>query len=193
MYLYCGNNPVARADDEGDFWNIVVGAVVGAALGALVQIGSNLLAGEHWLDGVGTAALTGAASGALAASGVGLVASVAGNAAISMAGNATNQVIKNKGFDNFDVGDMLLDGAIGAIAGRVGGKGMGKFANLKTLNKNLTKKVISGSKETVKQGVRYYVSQTKFAYNKYLLEPLKKSARVGFGAQTAWTLWEMSR
>ena len=193
MYLYCGNNPVVRADDEGDFWNIVVGAVVGAALGALVQIGNNLLAGEHWLDGVGTAALTGAASGALAASGVGLVASVAGNAAISMAGNATNQVIKNKGFDNFDVGDMLIDGAIGAIAGRVGGKGMGKFANLKTLNKNLTKKVISGSKETVKQGVRYYVSQTKFAYNKYLLEPLKKSARVGFGAQTAWTLWEMSR
>ena len=63
MYLYCGNNPVVRADDEGDFWNIVVGAVVGAALGALVQIGSNLLAGEHWLDGVGTAALTGAASG----------------------------------------------------------------------------------------------------------------------------------
>ena len=59
MYLYCGNNPVVRADDEGDFWNIVVGAVVGAALGALVQIGSNLLAGEHWLDGVGTAALTG--------------------------------------------------------------------------------------------------------------------------------------
>ena len=38
MYLYCGNNPVVRADDEGDFWNIVVGAVVGAALGALVQI-----------------------------------------------------------------------------------------------------------------------------------------------------------
>ena len=193
MYLYCGNNPVVRADDEGDFWNIVVGAVVGAALGALVQIGNNLLAGEHWLDGVGTAALTGAASGALAASGVGLVVSVVGNAAISMAGNATNQVIKNKGFDNFDVGDMLIDGVIGAIAGRVGGKGMGKFANLKALNKNLTKKVISGSKETVKQGVRYYVSQTKFAYNKYLLEPLKKSARVGFGAQTAWTLWEMSR
>lgn len=191
MYLYCGNNPVVRADDEGDFWNIVVGAVVGAALGALVQIGSNLLAGEHWLDGVGTAALTGAASGALAASGVGLVASVAGNAAISMAGNATNQVIKNKGFDNFDVGDMLIDGAIGAIAGRVGGKGMGKFANLKTLNKNLTKKVISGSKETVKQGVRYYVSQTKFAYIEYLTKPLFKSTAASTLGQAGVRILEM--
>ena len=191
MYLYCGNNPVVRADDEGDFWNIVVGAVVGAALGALVQIGSNLLAGEHWLDGVGTAALTGAASGALAASGVGLVASVAGNAAISMAGNATNQVIKNKGFDNFDVGDMLIDGAIGAIAGRAGGAGMGRSVNLGTLNKNLTKKIMGATNETIKKGIKYYVSQTKFAYKEYLLKPLKKSARVGFGAQAAWTLWEM--
>ena len=154
MYLYCGNNPVTRADDEGDFWNIVVGAVVGAVFSVAAQVINNAIQGESLLDGVGTAALTGAASGALAASGVELVVSVVGNAAISMAGNATNQVIKNEGFDNFDVGDMLLDGAIGAIAGRVGGKGMGKYVNLKTLNKNLTKKVVSGSKETIKQGVQ---------------------------------------
>ena len=53
----------------------------------------------------------------LAASGVGLVGAVVGNAAISVAGNVTNQVIKNKGFNNFDVGDMIVDGVIGAVAG----------------------------------------------------------------------------
>lgn len=191
MYLYCGNNPVVRADDEGDFWNIVVGAVVGAVFSAAAQVINNAIQGENLLDGVGTAALTGAASGALAASGAGLVVSVVGNAAISMAVNATNQVIKNKGFDNFDVGDMLIDGVIGAIAGRVGGKGMGKFANLKTLNKNLTKKVISGSKEAVKQGVRYYVSQTKFAYIEYLTKPLFKSTVASALGQAGVRILEM--
>ena len=191
MYLYCGNNPVTRADDEGDFWNIVVGAVVGAVFSVAAQVINNAIQGESLLDGVGTAALTGAASGALAASGVGLVVSVVGNAAISMAGNATNQVIKNEGFDNFDVGDMLLDGAIGAIAGRVGGKGMGKYVNLKTLNKNLTKKVVSGSKETIKQGVQYYVSQTKFAYKEYLVKPIFKSTATSVLGQTGLSIWEM--
>ena len=32
--------------------------------------------------------------------------------------NFANQIVKNKGFDNFDVGDMLVDGAIGGITGR---------------------------------------------------------------------------
>ena len=191
MYLYCGNNPVTRADDEGDFWNIVVGAVVGAVFSVAAQVINNAIQGESLLDGVGTAALTGAASGALAASGVELVVSVVGNAAISMAGNATNQVIKNEGFDNFDVGDMLLDGAIGAIAGRVGGKGMGKYVNLKTLNKNLTKQVVSGSKETIKQGVQYYVSQTKFAYKEYLVKPIFKSPATSVLGQTGLSIWEM--
>lgn len=54
---------------------------------------------------------------------------MAGNAAISMAGNATNQVIMNKGFDNFDFGDMLADGLIGGVAGAAGGRGMGKAVN----------------------------------------------------------------
>ncbi len=175
MYAYCGNNPVARADDEGEFWNIVVGAVIGAVLSAATQVINNAIAGEDLLDGVGTAALTGAASGALAASGVGLVVSVAGNAAISMAGNAANQVIENKGFGNFDVGDMLIDGAIGAVSGLAGGRGMGKSANLKTLNKNLTKKVLSGSRDTLKKGIKYYVSQTKFAYEEHLLIPIRNS------------------
>jgi len=55
----------------------------------------------------------GAASGALAATGVGLIGQIAGNAAISMAGNATDQVIKNKGFRNFDARSMVVDGANG--------------------------------------------------------------------------------
>jgi hypothetical protein len=29
MFAYCGNNPVSRADDGGECWHVVIGAVVG--------------------------------------------------------------------------------------------------------------------------------------------------------------------
>jgi len=35
-----------------------------------------------------------------------MVGMIVENAAISMAENATNQIIENKGFNNFDVGDI---------------------------------------------------------------------------------------
>jgi len=176
LFTYCDNNPVMRADNGGEFWHIAVGAALGGLLSGITQVASNLIAGNNWYDGLGVSILTGMASGALAATGVGLVGSIAGNAAISMAGNAANQVIKNNGFDNFDVVDMVVDGAIGAASGAVGGRGMGKSANIKTLNKRLTKKVLTGSKETIKKGVKYYVSQTKYAYKEFLVKPILKSS-----------------
>ena len=176
MFCYCGNNPVSRADDNGNFWHLVVGAVVSAVANAAVKVVTNIVEGkDNLLDGVGTAALTGAASGLLAASGVGLVGAIAGNAAISMAGNAVDQVIDNRGFENFDVGDMLLDGAAGAISGAIGGSGMGKSVNINTLNSRLTDKIMSGSKETIIKGVKYYFSQTAKLYERDLLKPIFKS------------------
>ncbi len=187
LYAYCDNNPLIREDKEGNFWNFIVGGVIGAVVGAATQIVSNLTAGKEWSEGVGTAAVTGAASGVLAASGAGLVGSIAGNAAISMAGNAANQVIENDGFKNFDVEDMLLDGVAGGISGVIGGKGMGKAVNIRTLNRNLTKKLMNGSKETAKKAVKYYVSQTKSVYVKYLLRPIRNSAifNAGYSAKKA--------
>ena len=29
MFAYCGNNPIMRADDGGEFWHIVAGAAIG--------------------------------------------------------------------------------------------------------------------------------------------------------------------
>ena len=34
LYAYCGNNPVARHDDGGEFWHIAVGAFVGGLIGS---------------------------------------------------------------------------------------------------------------------------------------------------------------
>jgi RHS repeat-associated protein len=176
MYAYCGNNPVNRADDEGEFWHIVVGAVGGAVINGIIQIVSNISSGEEWSSGLATSMLTGAASGALAASGAGLVVSIAGNAAISMAGNFANQVVENKGFNDFDVGDMLIDGVVGGIAGGIGGRGMGKAVNLKTLNSRLTKKMLSGSSKIALKGVKYYLSQTSKLYLDSLVKPVFRAS-----------------
>ena len=35
MFAYCENNPVMRTDESGEFFNTVIGAVVGATFGAV--------------------------------------------------------------------------------------------------------------------------------------------------------------
>ena len=125
LYAYCDNNPVTRADGDGEFWHIVVGAAAGALIGGIVKVVSNVIEGKSLTDELATAMLAGAASGALASTGVGIVGMVVGNAAISMVENATNQVVENNGFNNFDVGDMLIDCVIGGVSGALGGAGKG--------------------------------------------------------------------
>ena len=96
MFAYCGNNPVSRADDGGEFWHIVAGAAVGAAIGALVTgFTSYMTDGQVDWTAVGLSALSGAASGALAATGACIGVMIAGNAAISIAENVATQVIEN--------------------------------------------------------------------------------------------------
>ena len=80
MYLYCGNNPVVRADDEGDFWNIVVGAVVGAIVGGV----SAAINGDNVWAGIGIGAATGAISGATL--GIGLAVATVGTTATTVVG-----------------------------------------------------------------------------------------------------------
>ena len=186
LFAYCDNNPIMHDDKNGDFLNFVVGAVGGLIVGGIVQIASNLISGNNWSDGLATAAITGAASVLLAASGAGLALSITGNAAISSLGNAANQ-IKNKGIKNFDFGDMIIDGLIGGVAGAVGGRGMGKSANIRKLNNNLTKKVFSRSSKIAKKGVRYYVSQTRTIYKTNLRNPLIYSgctSIIGYGMKS---------
>ena len=170
LFAYCDNNPVMRADYGGDFWHIVVGAAAGALIGGVVKAVSNAIEGKSLTDGLATAMLAGAASGALASTGVGIVGIVAGNAAISMAENAANQVIENKGFNNFDVGDMLIDGAIGGVSGALGGAGkgtkhltnLGKQTVKRTFNATTHKGLKAGLKEAGKAFAYYGKNTTKY-------------------------------
>ena len=84
-YAYCGNNPVNRIDDEGEFWNIVIGAVAGAIFGAVIAA----VNGGDVKDII-VGALVGSAVGALVGMGVGAaVGAIAGGAAAGTAAAAT--------------------------------------------------------------------------------------------------------
>ena len=84
MFAYCGNNPVSRADDGGEFWEIVVGAAIGGAIaGAIVGTVSHLVTcgmsgSDVTVSGLLGAAATGAITGAIGAVG----GAIGGTAAI---------------------------------------------------------------------------------------------------------------
>ena len=151
-FAYCGNNPIARVDDAGDFWHILAGAVIGAVIGAV----SSALSGGDTVD-ILIGAVAGAASGALAASGAGVIVQAVAGAGIAMASNAGQQVNKiAKGHQKgFDVGDMLIDGAIGFVSGALGGDGA-SHGNAKNIMKEGKRLVGHIGKSTWKKAVIRY-------------------------------------
>ena len=184
LYNYCDNNPISRYDSNGEFWHIAVGAVFGAVCSAVAQVVTNVATGEKPMDGVIRAAAVGAISGGLAATGIGTLGQAVGNAALSAADSIYSQA-KENGIKKVNVWQVMSDTIIGGLSGAAGSKGFSKSVNLKTLNKRLTSKVLSGSKTVVKKAVKYYVSQTKTLYKKGLIASIKKATYVSVGLKTS--------
>lgn len=65
MFAYCGNNPISRADNDGEAWNILIGAVVGGVVGTI----STAATGGNLRDIIINAA-AGAIAGAIVSSGL---------------------------------------------------------------------------------------------------------------------------
>lgn len=150
LFAYCGNNPISRADSNGQFWHIVVGAAVGIATQYISDVATNLISGKSfseslkptssWAD-YGSAAL----SGALAASGVGFGVSVAANAALGGATYLANCGINGETINSTDFGMAV---GIGAISGAIGGSGANgaKLRGVAKTSKAVLKTTVSPKK-----------------------------------------------
>ena len=153
MWAYCGNNPVCRYDDGGEFWHLVIGAAVGAAISFASSIVTDLVAGDEidW-KAAGISAASGAASGFLAATGVGLAGQVAGNAIISGVTNVVTQ-IATKPASEFSWAELGTEIAVGAVSGLVGGKGASYVPKASTITNVTFKTTVKtlGSKPTVRK------------------------------------------
>ena len=91
LFAYCSNNPVVRVDDGGQGWlSAIVGGFVGAIVGGVSQIVSNVANGKKWNDGLWGAVTGGAVyGGVLGATGSVTLAGYAGAAVESV----TNEVV----------------------------------------------------------------------------------------------------
>jgi len=136
-YTYAANNPVTLTDPNGQFWNILVGAVAGAAITAASDLifTGKLGPPERYV----TAAVAGAAIGACF--GVcGAVATLALGTTTGFAGGGVvagaSSLLRGEGIDGGAVLEGALEGAVvGAELGFVGGgagaaaRGAGKAAS----------------------------------------------------------------
>ena len=121
---YCGNNPVNRKDEGGDFWALI-GAAVGAIISAGFKLADQLISGTKiedvdWKD-VGIAAASGAITGFVASTPLGLGGQVLVNAVVSTAGYIVDEATTENG--EITAEGIFESAAVGAVSGFIGGRG----------------------------------------------------------------------
>ena len=125
MFAYCGNNPVVRKDDGGEFWNVVAGAVIGAVINTMVSYAAAKMAGEEFsLADAGVAFASGAITGAVAATGLGAIGQAVVGAAVGFGGSVVNNALEG---ENISWESAAINGVAGFAGGLIGGNGIRKI------------------------------------------------------------------
>ena len=144
MFAYCGNNPVSRKDDGGEFWHIVAGAVVGAVFGAASEFTSQLINNMVSGEGFDWGAIAISAAGGAIYGGV--MAATGSNTAATIASTVTTSVITGiRNDDSFEkiVVNTAKDTAFAAatcFVPKVINKSLsGKYAKLNKVQKVIKK------------------------------------------------------
>ena len=145
-YAYCMNNPLVYVDENGEFWHIIIGALVGGIIN-LVANWDNV---DGFWDGLATFGV-GAGSGALIAATGGAGAGfwtvtgvAAGGGALT---GATNSIVAQTGanFSGFEQVDWRQVGSsslIGGAAGFAGGAAGYWAANASILVNNVSNPIL---------------------------------------------------
>lgn len=175
MFAYCGNNPVSRQDDGGEFWNIVIGAGVGAVVSGLISFASqaienNGIANVDWAR-VGVAAAGGAISGGFAATGIKVNGQVVANGIIGAASSGIDTYLKSNGTASFSeyAKNIAIGTGIGLVGGRIGGNGTGTRHLTKSAGQalkragnaisHISRSGLRGTAKEILKAGRYYYSQ----------------------------------
>jgi len=154
LYHYANNNPVKYTDPNGEWAHIVVGAAIGAGVGAISAWASGASGRE-----IVAAAVGGAVTGGMAAAtcGMSLGATIAGSAMAGTAGYLAENIVAGK---QATVEGGIISGASGGaavMAGAIVDKAVGVLSN--TLNN-----VISSVPDKINKsiaGTKTYQTYTK--------------------------------
>ena len=129
MFAYCGNNPVSRGDEGGEFWHIVAGAALGGVLAGVATALSCDWNGdlEKNIAKILVSTACGAVGGALAATGVGVAGQMIIGGVLGAAESAANQMIDTGSIDPIELGIATVSGVIGGFTGGNGAAHEKKF------------------------------------------------------------------
>ena len=167
LFSYCDNNPISRADDGGQFWHFIAGAVVGGFFGAISG-----KAGGGSVSDILISTVAGAANGLLAASGAGMITSMALSGAISGASSILSQAFAG----DISLPEVIVDTVVGVVSGSITGAGASSVSSgaggakqminagkqsIKRITSALKTKGVSAAVTEGKKASRYYYKSTK--------------------------------
>lgn len=113
-YTYARNNPIILIDPDGNFWHILIGAGIGAAISG----GITLAQTGDWHKAA-NAAVGGAIQGAVIAA-VGPAALLETAATSAVATGLGNSITRALNGEKVTVGTVALDSSVGAASGAIG-------------------------------------------------------------------------
>ena len=128
LFAYCENNPVMRADSNGQFWHIVGGAVIGGLIGGISSIVGQAISGNgiNWAE-VGVSAASGALTGAITAAcpGMGALATGLIHGAVGAGTYAATELVNGRtptlgGTLAAGITSGVLAGVTKAISNKIG-------------------------------------------------------------------------
>lgn len=176
MFAYCGNNPVNREDDGGNFWNFVVGAAVGALIGAVTTVvdavsegGVEALAsGKTWAK-IGVSVACGAINGTVAASGAHIFIGGLVGSATGFVESLSHELIDNDGKMSADSwSNVGIDTAVGFLGGLAGGHGA--MHGNKYMSQQTTRLAKHITTDGLKKAGSFYLKMT-VNYSKQFVKP----------------------
>lgn len=194
LFAYCGNNPVSREDDGGEFWNFVVGAAVGAAISAVTTAvdavkkdGLDALkSGKTWAK-IGVSAAVGAVSGTVAASGAGIITGVAMGGTLGFVESYSHELIDNNGNVNeINRSNVAASTIAGMAGGLIGGKGA--INGNKYMSKQLNRLGKHVSTDGLQKAGTFYYKMTANYSKQFITPTLTGIAKGWIGSRSANSL-----
>ena len=187
LFLYCDNNPIVRADLGGDVWNVIIGAVVGAAVGGF----STFINGGSTSEIV-LSIVCGGISGGFAATGFGGLAGQVIVGAITSCIDSGYQNIRDVFSNEKTIGDAIIctvvDTAMGATFGARGFEGTEALETSSKMMRNTHSALKKLYKGTVHPTVKKTANKVLKQSRKYLVSEIKSglfdgitTGAIGFG------------
>lgn len=170
LYAYCDNNPITRADGDGEYWHIIAGAVIGGVISGVSAILTQYIGLENgeelnWGQVIASTIL-GMTAGALAASGAPAPVVVAFNAVVGGIESVYSDLMDNKS-TNEVITNALISAGTSVLFSFIGGPS-DPLTDMYFASAKASKQILAGGiaptlkKEALKTIKTYYKSLGRF-------------------------------